>query len=106
MKALVFDVYGTLFDVGSLAEACRTLVPEPEAFVSGWRAKQLEYTFWRSLMGRYENFERITAEALRGVVNLFGLTQFWYVEEAVSLLFPLKLLRLSRDLLPTLKSVP
>jgi 2-haloacid dehalogenase len=65
MQALVFDVYGTLFDVGSLAEACRALVPEPQAFVSAWRAKQLEYTFWRSLMGRYEDFARITAEALR-----------------------------------------
>ena len=65
MQALVFDMYGTLFDISSLAEACRALVPEPEAFVSGWRAKQLEYTFWRSLMGRYEDFEQITAEALR-----------------------------------------
>jgi len=56
MKALVFDVYGTLFDVGSLAKVCRALVPEPEAFVSSWRAKQLEYTFWRSLMGQYRDF--------------------------------------------------
>lgn len=74
MQALVFDVYGTLFDVGSLAEACRALVPEPEAFVSGWRAKQLEYTFWRSLMGRYEDFAYITAEALRYTLERYHLT--------------------------------
>jgi FMN phosphatase YigB (HAD superfamily) len=36
MKTLVFDVYGTLFDVGSLAEVCRAPVPEPEAFLATW----------------------------------------------------------------------
>ena len=74
MKALVFDVYGTLFDVGSLVEVCQALVPEPEAFVASWRAKQLEYTFWRSLMGQYEDFQQITAEALRYTLKRYHLT--------------------------------
>jgi len=74
MKALVFDVYGTLFDVGSLVEVCQALVPEPEAFVSRWRAKQLEYTFWRSLMGQYRDFQQITAEALHYTLKQYNLT--------------------------------
>jgi 2-haloacid dehalogenase len=74
MKALVFDVYGTLFDVGSLVEVCQALVPEPEAFVSRWRAKQLEYTFWRSLIGQYRDFWQITAEALRYTLKQYHLT--------------------------------
>jgi 2-haloacid dehalogenase len=74
MKALVFDVYGTLFDVSSLVEVCQALVPEPEAFVLSWRAKQLEYTFWRSLMGQYKDFWQITAEALRYTLKKYNLT--------------------------------
>jgi len=74
MKALVFDVYGTLFDVGSLVEVCRALVPEPEAFVSRWRAKQLEYTFWRSLIGQYRDFWQITTDALHYTLKQYHLT--------------------------------
>lgn len=74
MKALVFDVYGTLFDVGSVVTACQTIMPEPEAFVAGWRAKQLDYAFWRSLMGRYADFWQITEEALRHTLKRYGLT--------------------------------
>jgi len=74
MKTLVFDVYGTLFDVGSLVEVCQALAPEPEAFVSSWRAKQLEYTFWRSLMGQYRDFWQVTTEALRYTLKRYNLT--------------------------------
>jgi 2-haloacid dehalogenase len=74
MKAFVFDVYGTLFDVSSLIDVCRALVPDPEAFVAAWRAKQLDYAFWRSLMGRYADFWRITQEALQFTVKRYGLT--------------------------------
>jgi len=70
----VFDVYGTLFDVGSMMEVCRTIVPEPEALVAGWRAKQLDYAFWRSLMGRYVDFWQVTEEALRYTLKRHGLT--------------------------------
>ncbi|HTO51602.1 MAG TPA: haloacid dehalogenase type II [Burkholderiales bacterium] len=64
--ALVFDAYGTLFDVHSVAALCDELWPGKGARVSQlWRAKQLEYTWLRSLMGRYEDFAHVTEAALR-----------------------------------------
>jgi len=66
IEALVFDAYGTLFDVHSVIERCEELWPGKGAALSQlWRARQLEYTWLRSLMRRYENFEMITADALR-----------------------------------------
>lgn len=66
LDALVFDAYGTLFDVHSVIERCNALWPGKGAQVSQlWRSKQLEYTWLRSLMGRYEDFEVVTAQALR-----------------------------------------
>jgi 2-haloacid dehalogenase len=66
LEAIVFDAYGTLFDVHSVSERCEQLWPGRGAAVSQlWRSKQLEYTWLRSLMRRYENFETITADALR-----------------------------------------
>ena len=65
IRALVFDAYGTLFDVRSVVTACREVTPEPEALSREWRAKQLEYTWLRALMGRYEDFWDVTGAALR-----------------------------------------
>lgn len=62
--AVVFDAYGTLFDLAGVEQACAVLLPEPRAFVALWRAKQLEYSWLRALMGTYADFEQITAEAL------------------------------------------
>ncbi|HZF18661.1 MAG TPA: haloacid dehalogenase type II [Burkholderiales bacterium] len=65
LKALVFDAYGTLFDVHSVAELCDELWPGRGAALSQlWRAKQLEYTWLRSLMRRYADFSRVTGDAL------------------------------------------
>ena len=65
MKALVFDAYGTLFDVHSVAQRCETLWPGKGAALStAWRARQLEYTWLRSLMGRYAPFSQVTRDAL------------------------------------------
>jgi len=65
MKAIVFDAYGTLFDVHAVAQACEREFPGDGAALSReWRAKQLEYTWLRSLMARYEDFWRITGAAL------------------------------------------
>ena len=74
-SALVFDAYGTLFDVASVAEACAAVMPEPEALVGLWRAKQLEYSFLRSLMGpaAYVDFWTITADALDFAAAKLGL---------------------------------
>jgi 2-haloacid dehalogenase len=64
VRAFVFDAYGTLFDVQSVVAACREVTPDPEALSREWRAKQLEYTWLRALMGRYEDFWDITRSAL------------------------------------------
>jgi 2-haloacid dehalogenase len=65
VRALVFDAYGTLFDVHSISIACEALFPRKGTELSRiWRTKQLEYTWLRSLMGRYTEFEAITRDAL------------------------------------------
>lgn len=65
IRAFVFDAYGTLFDVHSVVAACREVTSDPETLSREWRTKQLEYTWLRSLMGRYEDFWEITKAALR-----------------------------------------
>jgi 2-haloacid dehalogenase len=64
-KAFVFDAYGTLFDVHSVVEAGRGVTSDPQALSALWRQKQLEYTWLRALMGRYEDFWAVTEGALR-----------------------------------------
>ena len=64
-RAILFDAYGTLFDVHSVAEAGRAVTADPLALSALWRQKQLEYTWLRSLMGRYEDFWAVTEAALR-----------------------------------------
>jgi hypothetical protein len=63
-QAFVFDSYGTLFDVHSVVNALRAVTPEAEAVSQQWRQKQLEYSWLRSLMGRYVDFWTVTDEAL------------------------------------------
>jgi 2-haloacid dehalogenase len=66
LKALVFDAYGTLFDVHSVIARCEEMWPGHGASLSErWRTKQLEYTWQRTLMGRYEDFEHVTRDGLR-----------------------------------------
>jgi 2-haloacid dehalogenase len=65
-KAFVFDAYGTLFDVHSVVQACDACWPGRGTQLSQlWRTKQLEYTWLRSLMGRYAPFSQVTLDALR-----------------------------------------
>lgn len=65
IKALVFDAYGTLFDVHSVIALAERIFPgRGHALSQLWRAKQLEYTWLRSLMQRYETFETVTRDAL------------------------------------------
>ena len=64
-RALVFDAYGTLYDVHSVIDRCERCWPGKGAQLSQlWRAKQLEYTWQRSLMKRYAPFSTVTREAL------------------------------------------
>jgi len=69
IRGYVFDAYGTLFDVHSIVDAGAAITPEPAALSLLWRQKQLEYTWLRSLMGRYEDFWAITEAALRYAVR-------------------------------------
>lgn len=74
LRALVFDAYGTLFDVHSVVALCEELWPGKGASLSLlWRTKQLEYTWQRSLMRRYEDFGRITLAGLRYACATLGL---------------------------------
>ena len=73
-RGYVFDAYGTLFDVHSVVEAGRALTSDPAALSMLWRQKQLEYTWLRSLMGRYEDFWAVTEAALRHSIKRLGLT--------------------------------
>ena len=73
-RGYVFDAYGTLFDVHSVIEAGREITSDPATLSIVWRGKQLEYTWLRSLMGRYEDFWSVTADALRHAIRRLGLT--------------------------------
>ena len=74
IDALVFDAYGTLFDVHSVANRCESCWPGKGAALSAlWRAKQLEYTWQRSLMQRYRPFSEVTREALAYACEALGL---------------------------------
>lgn len=74
LDALVFDAYGTLFDVHSVASRCESFWPGKGAALStAWRVKQLEYTWQRSLMQRYAPFSQVTREALAYACEALGL---------------------------------
>lgn len=73
IKVIAFDFYGTLVDLTAIAQACAVITPDADAFCATWRAKQLEYTFWLSLMNRYEDFDRVTEAALNFTLNHHGV---------------------------------
>jgi 2-haloacid dehalogenase len=69
-RAFLFDAYGTLFDVHSVVRRGGAGIPgNPEALSQLWRRKQLEYTWLRALMERYEDFWLLTEAALRSAVR-------------------------------------
>ncbi len=70
----MFDAYGTLFDVHSVIARCESCWPGKGTHLSQlWRAKQLEYTWQRSLMQRYVPFSTVTREALAYACEVLGL---------------------------------
>jgi 2-haloacid dehalogenase len=74
IKAVVFDAYGTLYDVQSVADVTEDAFPGyGEIITQVWRIKQLEYTWLRSLMRRYQNFAVVTREALAYTLASLGL---------------------------------
>ena len=74
IKAIIFDAYGTLFDVNSAAEKCRDKIgDEWEAFANYWRTTQLEYTWLRNLMKRHKDFWQITEDSLDKSMSVFKI---------------------------------
>jgi 2-haloacid dehalogenase len=74
IKAVVFDAYGTLYDIQSVAAVTEQAFPGyGEIITQIWRIKQLEYTWLRSLMRRYEDFSAVTRESLGYTLRILGL---------------------------------
>ena len=76
IKAIIFDAYGTLFDVNSAAEKCKDKIGVKwETFANFWRTTQLEYTWLRSLMKRHKNFWDITEDSLDKSMKVFNINK-------------------------------
>jgi len=74
IKAIIFDAYGTLFDVNSAAEKCKDKIGDKwEGFANYWRTTQLEYTWLRSLMNRHKDFWKITEDSLDKSMKFFKI---------------------------------
>ena len=74
VKAIIFDAYGTLFDVNSAAEKCKDKIGDKwEGFANFWRTTQLEYTWLRSLMKRHKNFWQVTEDSLDKSITAFNI---------------------------------
>ena len=74
IKAIIFDAYGTLFDVNSAAEKCKDKIGNKwENFANYWRTTQLEYTWLRSLMNRHKDFWQVTEDSLDKSMKAFSI---------------------------------
>ena len=74
IKAIIFDAYGTLFDVNSAAEKCKDKIGDKgEPFANFWRTTQLEYTWLRSLMKRHKDFWQITEDSLDKSIKAYDI---------------------------------
>ncbi len=74
IKAIIFDAYGTLFDVNSAAEKCKDKIGDKwEGFANYWRTTQLEYTWLRSLMKRHKDFWQITEDSLDKSMKVYKI---------------------------------
>ena len=75
-NAVVFDAYGTLFDVNSAAKRCKDKIGAKwETFANFWRTTQLEYTWLRSLMKRHKNFWDVTEDSLDKSMKVFNINK-------------------------------
>ena len=74
IKAIIFDAYGTIFDVNSAAKKCKDKIGDRwESFSNYWRSTQLEYTWLRSLMKRHKDFWQITEDSLDKSMEVYGI---------------------------------
>lgn len=101
VNAIIFDVYGTLFDVSAVATALRAVSEHGDELSRLWRAKQLEYSFVRTLLGNYVDFDHITEQSLNYVLELHSIA----ADEAqrTSLLGAWRRLPLFSDVRPVLE---
>ena len=102
VKAIIFDAYGTLFDVNSAAEKCKDKIGDKwEGFANFWRTTQLEYTWLRSLMDRHKDFWQITEDSLDKSIKVFNIDPSMRNE----LLNLYKILSPYKEVLETLKTL-
>ena len=74
IKAIIFDAYGTLFDVNSAAKKCKDKIGDKwENFANYWRTTQLEYTWLRSLMKKHKDFWQVTEDSLDKSMKAFKI---------------------------------
>ena len=74
IKAIIFDAYGTLFDVNSAAEKCKNKIGKKwEDFANHWRTTQLEYTWLRSIMNRHKDFWQVTEDSLKKSMEAYKI---------------------------------
>ena len=103
IKAIIFDAYGTLFDVNSAAKKCRDKIGDKwEPFANFWRTTQLEYTWLRSLMGRHKDFWQITEDSLDKSMKAFKI-EFSMRDELLNLYKVLSTFKEVQETLKTLK---
>ena len=102
IKAIIFDAYGTLFDVNSAAEKCKDKIGDKwEGFANFWRTTQLEYTWLRSLMKRHKDFWQVTEDSLDKSMKVFNIDTSMKNE----LLNLYKVLSVYREVPETLKTL-
>ena len=81
IKAIIFDAYGTLFDVNSAAEKCKSKIGDKwEGFANHWRTTQLEYTWLRSLMKRHKDFWQVTRDSLDKSMKVYSIDPSMRIE--------------------------
>jgi 2-haloacid dehalogenase len=86
VRACVFDAYGTLFDFASAAAACAAAPADRRAALTAlWRDKQLQYSWLRSLQGRYVDFWNVTGDALDYALDSLGLAGFGLRDDLMAL---------------------
>ena len=91
VQAVVFDAYGTLFDIASpIAEQAQVFGDKTEAATRLWRAKQLEYSWVRSLLGVHADFWTVTREALDFTLESLAINEAGLADELMTAVLKLK----------------
>ncbi len=91
IKAIVFDAYGTLFDVNSAAEKCKGKIGDKwEGFANFWRTTQLEYTWLRNSMDSYIDFWKITGDALEYAMDVLDIKNIELKNKLLDLYYKLE----------------